>query len=280
VGEIKKIEEINIKHIIRSQNNKIVKHLPNFIIKKINKSFHIDEINEIIRNNQDKYGFDFVQGCVDHLNIKAEVIDDHLIPKKGRFIFAANHSLGAVDFGAVIGKIHEKFKDIKIIANDLFLHVENTKDIFLPVDTFKNTEKDKKDAIEDHLSEEDTQLFIFPSGVVARKVKGKMDDGKWHRSFIRNAIEHQRDIIPVFIGGTNSKRFYTLANLRKSLHIKANLELFLLPGEVFKKRNAVIPVVFGSPISYTLFDESKTHLEWAAEMKKVVYNLGKQHLLY
>jgi 1-acyl-sn-glycerol-3-phosphate acyltransferase len=278
VNEVKKIEEINVKKIIRSQNNRIVRNFPNFIIKRISKSFHIDEINTIIRNNQDKYGFDFVKGCVDHLNLKVKAINEHLIPDKGRFIFAANHSLGAVDFGVVIGKIHEKFKNIKIIANDLFLQVENTKDIFLPVSTFKNSEQDKIDAIENHLSEDDSQLFIFPSGIVARKIKGKMDDGKWHRSFIRNAVEHKRDIIPVFIGGTNSKKFYRFANLRKKLHIKSNLELFMLPGELFKQRNATIPIIFGKPIPYTFFNDTKSHLEWAAEMKKIVYSLEKQYL--
>ncbi len=276
--EIKSIEEINLKKIIRSQHNFFIKNLPNFIIKRINKSFHIDEINQIIRNNHDKFGFDFVKGCVDHLNVSVKAINEENIPDSGRFIFAANHSLGAVDFGAVIGKIHEKFKNIKIIANDLFLHVENTKEIFLPVSTFKNSDQDKKDAIENHLAEDDSQLFIFPSGQVARKIKGKLDDGKWHRSFIRNAIEHKRDIIPVFIGGSNSKRFYRFANLRKKLHIKFNLELFLLPGEVFKQRNAVIPIIFGKPIPYTLLNESKSHLEWAAEIKKIVYNLEKQYI--
>lgn len=278
MDEVKKIEEIDVKKIIRSQKNFIVRNLPNFIIKKIAKSFHVDEMNLIIRNNRDKFGFDFVKGCIDHINVKVDAINEDLIPKKGRYIFAANHPLGAVDFGAVIGKIHERFQNIKIIANDLFLHVENTKEIFLPVSTFKSSDQEKKDAIENHLSEDDTQLFIFPAGKVARKVKGKFDDGKWHRSFIRNAIEHQRDIIPVFIGGSNSKRFYRFANLRKRLHIKANLELFLLPGEVFKQRNAVIPIIFGKPVPYSVFNDSKSHLEWAAEVKKMVYNLEKQYM--
>lgn len=276
--EVKKIQEINLHKIIRSQKNFFVRNLPGFIIRRINKSFHIDEMNLIIRNNQNNYGFDFVKGCVDHLNLKVKAINEHLIPLRGRFIFAANHPLGAVDFATVIGNIHEKFKNIKIIANDLFLHVENTKEIFLPVDTFKNSDPVKKEAIENHLSGNDSQLFIFPAGKVARIVNGKYDDGPWHRSFIRNAIEHQRDVIPVFIGGRNSKRFYRFANFRRFLKIKANLELFLLPGEVFKQRNATIPIIFGSPVPYTVFNDSKSHLEWADEVKKIVYNLEKQYM--
>ena len=272
------MKEVDLDKVIRSQKNKIVKNLPQFLINKIKKMVHQDEVNLIIRKNQDKYDFDFVKGVVDHLNLKVKTFNEKYLPGKGRFIFAANHSLGAIDFGAVIGKIHEKFNNVMIIANDLFLQVENTKGIFLPVATFKNSDEKKRAAIENLLSKEDSHLFIFPAGKVARIVKGKMDDGPWHKSFIRNAITHKRDIIPIFIGGRNSKKFYRFANLRKFLRIKANLELFILPGEVFKKRNATIPVVFGKPISYTTFNDSKSHLEWAQEVKQIVYGLEQTYL--
>lgn len=274
----KKVEEIDLDKLIRSQKNKIVRNLPQFIINRIKKIIHLEEINMIIRKNQNNFDFDFVKGVVDHLNLKSKFINEKTLPKSGRFIFAANHPLGAIDFGAVIMKLQEKFKNIKIIANDLYLQVENTKNIFLPVSTFKSSDKDKKNAIENHLHEDESHMFIFPAGKVARIVKGKMDDGPWHRSFIRNAIEHKRDIIPIFIGGRNSKKFYRFANFRKFLQIKANLELFLLPGEVFKKRNATIPVVFGEPIPYTVFNETKSHLEWAQEVKQVVYGLEQKYL--
>ena len=81
----------------------------------------------------------------------------------------------------------------------------------------------------------------------------------------------------MFVDGENSRKFYRWAKIRKFLGIKANLEFFLLPGEVFKKRNATIKIAFGKPIPYTTFDDSKTHLEWAQEVKKWVYELGEKH---
>ena len=144
--EQKKVQFVDVEKIIRSQKKKIIKNLPKFIIRYIKKLIHQDEVNEVIKNNQDKFGFDFVKGCVDHLNLKVKVFNEKYIPNSGRFIFAANHSLGAVDFGAVIMKIHEKFKNIKILANDLFLQVENTRNIFLPVATFKKNEPEKREA--------------------------------------------------------------------------------------------------------------------------------------
>jgi len=271
-----KAQFIDIKKIVRSQNNIIVRNLPNCLINYIKKSFHQDEINEILRNNQFNYGVDFVKGCVSHLNLTIKSYNEHLLPTKGKFIFAGNHPLGGVDFAVVLQKISERFSNIKIIANEMFLQVENTKELFLPVSIVKNNKKEKTDAIENHLSDNEGQMLIFPAGKVARKVKGKLDDGFWHRSFIRNAVEHKRDIIPFFIGGQNSKKFYRLAKFRKMLKIKANLELFLLPGEVFKQKNALIPIIYGSPIPYSTFNDSKTHLEWAQEIKKVVYELGNE----
>ena len=100
----KKVEEIDLDKLIRSQKNKLVRNLPQFIVNYIKRLVHLEEINQVIRNNQDKFGFDFVKGCVDHLNLTVKTFNDKILPKSGRFIFAANHPLGAVDFGAVIGK--------------------------------------------------------------------------------------------------------------------------------------------------------------------------------
>ena len=138
---VTKIQLVDLDKVIRGQKNKIVKNLPQFLINYIKKLVHQDEVNLVIKNNQDKFGYDFVKGCVDHLNIKIKTFNEQFIPNKGRFIFASNHPLGAVDFACVIGKIHEKFKNVKIIANDLFIQVENTKNIFLPVNTFKNNDR-------------------------------------------------------------------------------------------------------------------------------------------
>lgn len=274
-----KIQQLDIESIIRSQDSKFIRNLPKFLINYIKKIFHEAEINNILKKYHKYHGTDFVNNVIlKYLKIKIKAHNENYLPEKGRFIFASNHPLGGVDFGVVYSKISEKFKNVKIVANEMFLHVENVKDLFLPVSTLKSNEKHKKDAIEEHLKNEKGHLLIFPAGKVARMVKGKMDDGFWHRSFIRNAIEHKRDIIPMFVGGRNSKSFYRLAKIRTFLGIKANLEFFKIPGEVFKQKNAQIPIVYGKPIPYTKFDDSKSHIEWAQEVKKIVYDLEKKYL--
>jgi putative hemolysin len=115
--------------------------------------------------------------------------------------------------------------------------------------------------------------MIFPSGLASRKINGKVTDLEWKKHFVTKAIRHKRDIIPVFVAGRNSNRFYRVARLRKFFGIKWNLEMFLLPDETMKHRNKAVHIYFGKPVSYKTLDKSKTHQEWAETIKMIVYNL-------
>ena len=72
-----------------------------------------------------------------------------------------------------------------------------------------------------------------------------------------------------------SDLFYNIASIRRLLHMKSNLEMFLLPHEMFNKTGSNIKVVFGSPIAFTTFDRNRTHLEWAQQVRKLVYLIGE-----
>jgi len=93
------------------------------------------------------------------------------------------------------------------------------------------------------------------------------------KSFIAKAVQHKRDIVPVFIDGTNSKFFYNLSNIRTRLGVKANLEMFYLPDEMFKQKGKTITLTFGKPIPYSVFDKSFSPVEWAQKVKEHVYKL-------
>ena len=79
----------------------------------------------------------------------------------------------------------------------------------------------------------------------------------------------------LFRSGRNSDFFYKVAKFRHKLGLKLNLEMIYLPGEVFKSRGKEYTIRFGEPISWTEFDKSKTLKQWAAEVKKRVYQLKK-----
>ena len=102
---------------------------------------------------------------------------------------------------------------------------------------------------------------MFPAGLVSRKQQGIIQDLEWQKSFVSKAIQHRRDIVPIFIDGRNSNFFYNLANFRKKIGLKANIEMLYLPDETFKQRNRTFTLYIGQPI------------EWAQEIKRKVYLL-------
>ena len=144
--------------------------------------------------------------------------------------------------------------------------------IFLPVNKHGAQARDAVLMIEEAYSS-GCQILYFPAGLCSRKKRGVIKDLQWQKSFINKAIQHKRDIVPAFFSGRNSNFFYNLANFRKLLGLKANIEMLYLADEMFRQKDKVIRLVFGKPISWETFDKTKSALEWADWVKSVVYDL-------
>jgi putative hemolysin len=269
--------KIDVKKLIRSQENKIIRNIPNFLIYILRKIIHEKEINQAIELDKNFYGIDFIKRNINFLNIKIDTHGTENLPENGRFIFVCNHSLGGIDFYAAILSVYEIFPNIRVIANELLNGVYNIKDLFLPVNVFKKNGLEIKEAINLVLASEDKQLMTFPAGEVSRRHQGKIEDRDWNKSFIRNSIEYQRDVIPILIDSENSNFFYRVTGFRELLGLKIPLELILLPHELLKKRNKTIRVVIGKPISFNRFDNSKSEFDWAQTVKNEVYKLKQKY---
>ena len=123
----------------------------------------------------------------------------------------------------------------------------------------------------------DVMILYFPAGLCSRKQKGKILDLPWKNTFIKKAIQFKSDIIPVHIDGSNSNFFYNLANWRKRLGIKANIEMLYLVDEMYKQYNKDINITFGKPVSFRVFDDRFKSNEWAQMMKEHVYELASNN---
>jgi len=121
----------------------------------------------------------------------------------------------------------------------------------------------------------DQPLCVFPAGFVAKRNPVKIQDLPWNKFFITSAVKYQRQVIPVFIAARNSALFYNIASIRRLLHMKWNLEMFLLAHEMFNKAGSTITIMFGAPISFATFDRSRTHREWAQKVRELVYLMGE-----
>jgi putative hemolysin len=105
-------------------------------------------------------------------------------------------------------------------------------------------------------------------------VKGKIVDLEWKKNFITKAVQYKRDVVPVYFEGRNSNFFYALANVRKFLRIKFNIEMMYLPDEMFKQRGKHFTLKIGKPIPWETFDKTKSQAEWAEWVKQVVYKMS------
>ncbi|MBI5218560.1 MAG: glycerol acyltransferase [Bacteroidia bacterium] len=265
--------QIDINKVIGNKNPGLLKILPRFLINYIKRTIHQDEINYVLKTYGDRYGVDFVNAVLDYFNLKIIIKGEENIPKSGKYIFAANHPLGGLEGMAMISVVARYHKDVRFIVNDILMNLKNYEPIFIPVNKHGSHSKEYAQWIENAYCS-DAQILYFPAGLVSRKIKGKITDLEWKKNFITKSVQHQRDVVPVFIEGRNSNFFYNFANFRKTVGIKANIEMIYLPDEMFRQKNKTIVLHFGKSIPCTTFDNSKTQSEWAGWVKEIVYGLG------
>jgi 1-acyl-sn-glycerol-3-phosphate acyltransferase len=263
---------IDIKEIFTAKSPKLGKMMPGFVYSYINHILQLDFINDFLKRNGHLMGIDFVDQVVTEFNVKEHIYGYENIPESGRYIFASNHPRGGFDGMLLMKYVNKKLGKLKFLSNDILMNIPNLNSMFLAVNKHGGHSRDAARLLLETYNS-DSQILIFPSGLASRKIKGQIVDLDWKKHFISKSIKHKRDVIPIFIDGRNSKRFYIVAKIRKFLRIKWNLEMFLLPDETVKHRNADIPIYFGKPIPYTKFDKSKTHKEWADWVKELVYKL-------
>lgn len=264
--------KIDLESVIKSKTDK---KIPRFLIRGLEKLIHQDEFNRFFANNVGVEGIDFVDAALKYLDVKINIYGEENIPSEGKFIFASNHPLGGLDGLALSSIVGKKFGgEVCFLVNSFLMNLQPLAGLFIPINVGgKRQERDLNEKIE-HVFETDKQLLIFPAGVCSRKINGKIQDLKWKKTFIKKAIEHQRTIIPVYFEARNSNFFYNLARLRNFLKIKLNLEMALLPHEMFKQKGNSFSVTFGEPISVETFNNSKRPAEWAQWVRKKVYKIS------
>ena len=105
----------------------------------------------------------------------------------------------------------------------------------------------------------------------SRRHKGKVEDREWSPRFVRDAVRFSRKIVPTYVEGTLSQRFYAIHSLRRRFGIATNVEMLLLADEMFRQRGREFRIVFGNP----LVAPSDTSAYLAAqEIRKSCYALA------
>ena len=207
--------------------------------------FHEKEVNQFLTEHKNLKGFAFIEKVLEYFNFSYSVsnIDKENIPATGKVVIIANHPLGGLDALSLIQLIGEVRKDVKIVANDILMHIDPIKELLLPVDnmTGGNASKEGFKRIIGALNNEEA-VIVFPSGEVSRVRPTGIKDTRWKNGFLRFATKTNAPILPIFIHARNSSLFYTISMIYKPL---ASL---LLPQEMFNKHNKRISFRVGEPI--------------------------------
>lgn len=272
-----RIKPIHIEEVFKSKNPRMAKMIPGFVYCFLKRLIHEEGINEFIERYGDRKGLAFADGMVEYLQVTYDVIgEEHLPEADGRYIFVSNHPLGGPDGVILISFLGKHYPRLKFPVNDILLNLKNLNDIFLPINKHGGMAKEAVTAIEEAYAS-DAQIIMFPAGLVSRKTKEGIRDLTWQKSFVAKAVQHRRDIVPIFISGQNTNFFYRLANFRKRIGLKANLEMLCLPDETFKKRGQHLTIHIGTPIPWQSLDRSRKPAEWAELIKGKVYDLAQKH---
>jgi len=264
---------IDVERVFSQKNPRLSALIPGFVYAYLKRILHQELINKLINREKHRFGLDFVDAILEEFDPEVEVIGLEKIPVSDRIIIASNHPLGGLDGIALMQAVGKKRPDIQFPVNDILLYLENLKPLFIPINKHgSNTENIR---ILNETFEGNDTICYFPFGLVSRKKGGKIYDLEWKKTFLTKAKKYQRDIVPTHIAGRNSNLFYNLSNLRKSLGIKANIEMLYLADEVIKQKDKKIVITFGTPISYDIFDKSRTDKEWATQLRNYIYQLPK-----
>ena len=270
---------LSIEKIIASKSTSVAKYTPKFIINWLKRLIHQDELNEILRKHPGKTGFDFAQSVLNELNVKGNIkyLNKSSIKEDERYIFVSNHPLGGLDGLILIKEIGKNFNNnIKFVVNDFLMHIKPLEPLFVPVNKVGSMKKDNVSKFEEAYTS-GSQILYFPAGLCSRLINGEITDTEWKTSFIKQAIKYNRKVVPVYFSGENSQRFYRIAKLRKFLKIKFNIEMCLLPDEMFRKKNTTFDVTIGEPLAIPPLKNNKEMAQMCQHIRELALSM-KQSL--
>jgi hypothetical protein len=267
------IFQINIHDILREKAPGLYKKIPGFAVRWFAKLICQDKLNDQLRQNAGLTGVDFMKNTIRSFDITLQLKGVENLPAfEHKCIFASCHPLGGLDGICLSAILGEKYNHrIKYLVNDILYFLKPLQDIFIPVNKHGAQAKNAVALLNEVLASEN-QIITFPAGLCSRKTNGMIRDPQWKKMFIAKAVEYQRDVVPVYFEARNSNFFYNVAYFRKLFRIKFNLEMLLLPSEMFKAAHSTFTIYFGKPVSWRTFDSSKTPQQWANEIENLVYN--------
>ena len=257
---------------------KLLKKLPRFAVNFFKRRIHQDEINDCIMKAEHYCGAGFFDEALKYVGITYKMRGIENLDMSKKYVFACNHPLGGPE-ALIIGSLFRQIygDGFKVPSNQLLMNMKPLKEFFVPVNVISSKQSRDLGVKIAEMFSSDMQVLVFPAGLCARKIKGKVTEMPWKKMFVTQSRKYEKDIVPLHISGFNSKRFFFFSWLSRLLKLKFNLGMIFLVDELFNKKGQEFVITIGKPISYTTLDKSKTDLEWAAEIKNKVEELSRDN---
>ena len=256
---------------------KLSKKLPGFVKRFIARRLHVKEVNDCVMHAEHYAGVGFFDEALKYVGITYRVRGEENIDLSKKYIYVCNHPLGGPE-ALIIGSIFRKIygDGFTVPSNQILYNLKPLQEFFVPVSVGGKQGRDIAEKVAS-MFESGRQVLVFPAGLCARTFKGVVTEMPWKKMFVAQARKYQRDVVPVHISGHNSKWYFFLSWLSRTLKLKFNLGMIYLVDELFKQKGNEFVITFGKPIEYDRFDKTKTDLQWADEVKNIVKNLASDN---
>ena len=192
---------------------KLRKKLPRFAINFLKRRLHQKEVNEVIMSVEHYKGVKFFDEALNYLNITYRIRgEEHLATGTDKkYIFVCNHPLGGPE-ALIIGSIFHRLygEGFQVPVTPIMANLKPLAEFFTPVNNLSSKQSRDLGAKVAGMFNSDSQVLIFPAGLCAREIDGKVTELPWKKTFITQAKKFERDIVPLHISGFNSKRYFFL----------------------------------------------------------------------
>lgn len=266
---------IDVRAVLSQRLGRGMRWVPAWAVEWLRRLVCEDRLNEMLRVNSGRQGVDFSRGVLRHLGVTYDV--SGTFPADRRVVVVSNHPLGGLDgmaLSCVVADAYGK-EGLKFVVNDLLWAIAPMRPIFLPVNKLGGQTRQGARALDEAFQGPDP-VIMFPAGLVSRRRGGRVRDLQWHKMVVQKAIASGRDVVPVRFGGENSSLFYRVARWRERLGVRLNVEMALLPREVFRASGSHFHLTVGAPVACaSLQGGSKAH-EQAQQLRQRVYSLDEK----
>lgn len=275
--ERKRMEKtIDLDNILAGKMGDKARYVPRFLVSWLKRTIHEDEVNRFLWESRYLSGTEWLTECVKYLDMTLQIEGEENLPDKddGRlYTFVSNHPLGGAD-GVALGSIIGRHYDgrFRYLVNDLLLNLPGLKPVSIGINKTGSQSRNFPAMVEAGF-QSDNHMLMFPAGLCSRKQHGQIRDLEWKKTFITKSVQYQRDVVPIHFGGQNSDKFYRIANVCKTLHLKFNVAMLFLVDEMYKNVHKTFRVSIGKPIPWQTFDKSKSPKEWAQYVQQRVYEI-------